>query len=109
MVRADGIARPPYLARASAGWPPVGNRAGGRARHGAAFAIAGLFLHQRIAAAIRPARRPGGAERARRDMDRRDQVIGGRSARRPEVAGLPPSLRPAGLLLHARASARELF
>ena len=30
------------------------------------------------------ARRPGGAERARRHLDRRDQIVGRRSARRPE-------------------------
>src|ERR1700704_2689015 len=73
-VRAHGIARPPDQPRTRAGWPPVGNRAGGRARHCAVVAIAGLFLHQRIAAAVRPPRRLGGVERARRDLDRRDQV-----------------------------------
>src|SRR5882757_8193678 len=106
-VRAHGLPRSPDQPRARAGWPPVGNGAGGRARHRAAFAIAGLFLHQRIAAAVRPARRSGGAERARRDLDRRDQVIGGGSARRPEMAGLSRALRPAVLCLHPGSALRN--
>ncbi|MHC2277580.1 hypothetical protein ACVME8_004191 [Bradyrhizobium diazoefficiens] len=41
----------------------------------AAAALARIFLHQRTAATVGPARRSGGAERARRDLDRRDQVV----------------------------------
>src|SRR5260221_14440754 len=40
-------------------------------------------------------------------MDRRDQVFGGGSARRPEMAGLPDALRPAILCLHAGPAVRD--
>src|SRR6266478_1994823 len=97
----NGIARPSGKPRASAGSPSVGDGAGDRARHRAAIAVAGIFLRQRIAAALGTACRPGGAERARRDLDRRDQIIDRGFARRPEVAGLPGALRPAVLRLYA--------
>src|SRR6266536_592974 len=73
--------------RGAVGPPPVGDGAGDRAWHRAAATIAGVFLHRRTAAALGPARRPGGAEREGRNLDRRDQIIGGRFARRPEMAG----------------------
>src|ERR1700738_1109395 len=78
-----------------------------RPRHRAAAALAGIFLHQRIAAALGPARRSGGAQRARRDLDRRDQIIARGFARRPEMAGLPRALRPAVLRLHAGSAVRD--
>ena len=84
-----------------------GTGAGDRARHRAVVAIARVLLHQRIAAAFGPPRRSGGVERARRNLDRRDQVIGGRFARRPEMAGLPDALRPAVLRLHAGSAVRD--
>src|SRR5260221_2758288 len=103
----DGIARPPDKPRASTGSPSVGDGAGDSARHRAAVTVAGIFLRQRIAAALGTARRPGGAERARRDLDRRDQVIDRGFARRPEVAGLPGALRPAVLRLYAGFAVRD--
>src|SRR6266446_6842436 len=103
----NGIARPPGKPRASAGSPSVGDGAGDRARHRAAIAVAGIFLRQRIAAALGAACRPGGAERARRDLDRRDQIIDRGFARRPEVAGLPGALRPAVLRLHPGPAVRD--
>src|SRR6266403_6090703 len=103
----NGIARPPGKPRASAGSPSVGDGAGGRARHRAAVAVAGIFLRQRVAAALGTARRPGSTERARRDLDRRDQVIDRGFAGRPEVAGLPGALRPAVLRLYARFAVRD--
>src|ERR1035437_8399838 len=42
-----------------------------------------------------PPRRSGGARCRRRDLDRRDQVLGRRFPCRPEMAGLPGPLRPA--------------
>ena len=92
----------------AAGPPPVGDRAGDRARHRADVAIAGFFLHQRTAAAVGAARRSGGAERKGRDLDRRDQILGGGPSRRPEMAGLPDALRPAVLRLHAGSAVRDL-
>ena len=59
------------------------------ARHRAAFACARLLRGERIAAAVRPPRRSGGARWRRRNLDRRDQVIGRGLSRRSEVAGLP--------------------
>ena len=44
----------------------------------------------------------------RRDLDRRDQVVAGGFARRPEMAGLPAALRPAVLCLHAGPALRDL-
>ncbi|BAR56714.1 hypothetical protein NK6_3537 [Bradyrhizobium diazoefficiens] len=70
-----GQQRPQHRPRAAAGPPPIRDGAGDRARHGAAAALARIFLHQRTAATVGPARRSGGAERARRDLDRRDQVV----------------------------------
>src|SRR5471032_85015 len=64
----NGIARPHRHSRARTGPTAVGDGAGDRARHRAAIAVAWIFLCQRIAAAVRTARRPGGAERARRDL-----------------------------------------
>src|SRR3569832_2016261 len=58
----DGAARPPDQLRARARRPPVRDRAQDRARHREAVEIARIFLHQRIAVAVRPARRSGGAE-----------------------------------------------
>src|SRR3979411_2349848 len=55
-----------------------------------------------------PSRRSGGAERARRNLDRRDQIIGGGSARRPEMAGVSRALRPAVLCLHAGSAVRDI-
>ena len=46
------IARPPGCSRARPGPPPVGDGAGDRAWHRAAITVAGIFLHQRIAAAL---------------------------------------------------------
>src|SRR5258705_11322932 len=103
----DGIERPPDKPRALAGSASVGDGAGDSARHRAAVTVAGIFLRQRIAAALGTARRPGGAERARRDLDRRDQVIDRGFARRPEVAGLPGALPPAVLCLYARVAVRD--
>src|SRR5215213_9245398 len=106
-VHDHGIIRPPGQPCAAVGPPPVGDGAGDRAWYRAAVAIAGVLLCQRTAAALGPARRPGGAEREGRNLDRRDQVIGGRFARRPEMAGLPDALRPAVLCLHAGPALRD--
>src|SRR5258706_8858668 len=103
----NGIARPPDKPRARAGSPSIRDGAHDRAWHRAAVAVTGIFLRQRIAAALGTARRPGGAKRARRDLDRRDQVIDRGFARRPEVAGLPGALRPAVLRLYPRFSVRD--
>src|SRR4051812_21419411 len=103
-----GLFFSPSLARACARSPPVGDRAGDRARHREAVAIAGVFLCKRAGAAVGAARRPGGAERARRDLVRRNKVLGRGSARRPEMAGLPATLRPAVLRLHPRPALRDL-
>src|SRR6185437_12426501 len=67
---------PPCRPGAAAGPPPVGDRAGDRARHRAVVAVVGVFLHQRIAAAVGTPRRFGRTERTRRDLDRRNQIIG---------------------------------
>ena len=47
------------------------------------------FCGQRTAAAVRPPRRSRGARRRRRNLDRRDQILGRRFPRRPEMDGLP--------------------
>src|SRR2546430_6675621 len=107
-VHDHGIISPPRQSRTAVGPPAVGNGARDRTRHCAAAAVAGVLLHQRAAAALGPARRSGGAEREGRNLDRRDQVIGGRPARRPEMAGLPDALRPAVLCLHAGSALRDL-
>src|SRR5439155_4853604 len=107
-VHDHGIISPPRQSRAAIGPPAVGNGARDRTRHRTAVTVAGVLLPQRTAAALGPARRSGGAERARRDLDRRDQVIGGRFARRPEMAGLPDALRPAVLCLHAGSALRDI-
>ena len=84
--------------------PPVGDRDANRARHRAAVARARLFGGERIAAAVRPPRRSGGARLRRHGLDRGDQVVGRRFPRRPEMARLPRPLRPAVLRhLHGRA------
>src|SRR5258707_12730821 len=88
----NGIARPPDQPRARAGSPPVGDGAPDCARHRAAATVVGVFLHQRIAVALGAPGRSGGLERARRNLDRRDQVLGGGFARRPEMAGLTDAL-----------------
>src|SRR3954471_4319859 len=103
-----GIARPPNPPRAAAGPPPVRDGAGDRPRHGAAVALARLCLCQRIAAALRPSSRSSGAERARRDLDRRDQVVAGGFAGGPEMARLPRPLRSAVLRLHGGPAVRNL-
>src|SRR6476646_5314280 len=56
-----GISRPPCRPGAAARSPPVGDRAGDRARHRAVVAVVGIFLHQRIAAAVGTPRRSGRA------------------------------------------------
>ena len=78
-----------------------------RARHHAASSVAWLLLRQRIAAAVRPARRSRGARRRRRNLDCGDQVVGRGFPRRSEVAGLPDALRPAVLCHHARGAVRD--
>src|SRR5882724_11470173 len=100
-VHGHGIANPPDRPRPATGRPAVGDRARGRARYCAAASFARIFLDQRIAAAFGTARGSGGAERARRDLDHRDQVVGGGSARRSQMGGLPRPLRPAVLCVHA--------
>src|SRR5437763_2738701 len=104
---ANGIARPPDQPRARAGSPSVGDGACDRAWHRAAVALVGIFLHQRIAAAVGTARRSGGAERARRDLDRRDQVLARGSARRSQMGRLSRRLRPAVLCVHAGFAVRD--
>src|SRR5450432_2595895 len=106
-VHGNGKARPPGQSRASARPSSVGDGAFDRARHRAAIAVAGIFLHQRIAAALGTARRSGGAERARRDLDCRNQILDRGSARRSEMAGLPDALRPAVLCLHPGSAMRD--
>src|SRR5713226_8688260 len=106
-VHGHGKARPPGQSRARARPSSVGDGAGDCARHRAAIAVAGVFLHQRIAAALGTACRSGGAERARRDLDRRNQILDRGSARRSEMAGLPDALRPAVLCLHPGSAMRD--
>src|SRR5476651_837051 len=57
----NGIASPKHGSGAAAGPPSVGDGARDRARHRTAAALAGFFLHQRVAAAVGTARRSGGA------------------------------------------------
>ena len=88
---ADGLRiELPQIARRR---PPVGNRAGDRARHRAAAACARTLRGERIAAAVRPPRRSRGARSGRRVLDRRDQILDRRFSRRPEMAGLSRALR----------------
>src|SRR6516162_9825234 len=107
-IDAHGIARAEAHPGAPNGPPSVGDGGCCRARYRAAFARARLFLHQRIVAAVRSARRSGGAERARRNLDRRDQVVGGGFARRSQMGRLSRPLRPAVLCLHAGSALRDL-
>ena len=44
----------------------------------------------------------------RRNLDRRDQVLGRRFPRRPEMDGLPDALRPAVLRHHGRGALRDI-
>ena len=60
---------------------------GGAARRRPAAAGAGLRHGHRAAAGHRPARRRSRPRRRRRDLDRRDQVVGRGFPRRPEMAG----------------------
>ena len=94
--------------RAAGRWPAVADRAEGRARHRAAPARARLLRGQRTAAAVGPARRSRGARPRRRNLDRRDQVLGRGFPRRPEMDGLPDALRPAVLRHHGRGALRDL-
>src|ERR1700730_15439256 len=103
----NGIARPKDQPRARAGSPSVRDRACDRARHRAAVALAGICLHQRVAAAVGAPRRSGGVERARRDLDRRDQIVRRGSARRAQMGRLSCPLRPAVLCVHAGFALRD--
>ena len=67
----------------------------------------GFACVSELALAVRPPRRPGRARRQRRDLDRRDQVLGRGFPRRSEMDGLSAALRPAVLRHHAGSAVRD--